>query len=301
MKPIQIIIPMMVGAVLLACTSKNGQTDASGTFEATEILVSAQAAGTLEEFKVEEGQAVKAGQILGYIDTIQFHLKRNQLLASIEAIRSRLPDVSIQLAALEQQLATAKTERNRVGKLIESHVAPQKQADDFDAQIKILQKQISASRNSLDKTQQGAVKDIEALRAQLEQVEDMLDKSYVRSPIDGIVLVKYTEQGELASQGKILFKVADMRKLKLRVYVTADQLSKLKLGQPIKVNAEFGSKENKTYQGIVSWISDKSEFTPKTIQTRDERANLVYAVNVEVPNDGNLKIGMYGGIYLENR
>ncbi len=299
MKALRILLPTLIGLALSACHSKNSATDASGTFEATEVMISAQANGIIEAFTVEEGYNVPAGVVLGYIDTVQLALKKKQLQASLRAIKAKLPDVGIQIAALEQQLATAGKEQKRLENLVRSNAAPQKQLDDVNAQLEVLQKQLNASRSSLENGNASASDEMDALKAQLEQVEDLLAKSYIQSPIGGTVLVKYAEQGELAAPGKVLFKVADMNRMKLRVYVTADQLAKLKVGQQVRVNAEFGTTENKAYRGTVTWISDKSEFTPKTIQTRDERANLVYAVFVSVPNDGNLKIGMYGGIYLE--
>ena len=301
MKAFHLIIPLFVGISFYSCGSKIGQTDVSGTFETTEILVSAQATGTILALNMEEGQVLKANQQIGFIDTIQLALKKKQLRASIQALKSRLPEIDVQMAVLQQQLSTAKSEQARLTKLVGANAAPQKQLDDVVAQIAVLQKQMTATKSTLKNGNDGADNEIVALNAQLEQIDDMLRKSYIKSPIDGTVLVKYAEVGELAVQGKTLFKVADISKMILRVYLTADQLAKLKVGQKVKVNAEFGLKENKSYNGTVSWISSNAEFTPKTIQTRDERANLVYAAKVLVPNDGNLKIGMYGGIYLETK
>lgn len=284
--------------VLVSCHSKNGSTDASGTFEATEVIVSAQATGPILAFDIEEGQDVKAGANLGFIDTIQLDLRKKQLLASIQAAQTRKPDVEVQVAALEQQIATAKSEKRRVENLVKANAADQKQLDDLNAQIEVLTKQLKATRTTLESSNSGINKESSALKIQVDQINDQLRRSYISSPINGTVLVKYAETGELAVQGKSLFKVADMSQMVLRVYVTADQLAKLKLGQTVDVNAELGSTDNKAYQGTVTWISAKSEFTPKTIQTRDERANLVYAVKVAVKNDGILKIGMYGGIHF---
>jgi len=202
----------------------------------------------------------------------------------------------VQVASLQQQITTAGTERARVSNLLASGAANQKQLDDINAQIKVLEKQLKATRQTLENNTKGIHGESEALEDQVAQIEDQLQKSRISSPIDGTVLVKYAEAGELATPGRSLFKVADMKNMTLRAYVTADQLAQLKVGQTVKVNAEFGSEANKAYQGKVAWISSKAEFTPKTIQTRDERANLVYAVKVSVKNDGDLKIGMYGGI-----
>jgi len=291
-----LIVPVFL--LLVSCHSKNGTSDASGTFEATEVIVSAQATGTILNFKVEEGQDLKAGANLGFIDTIQLDLRKKQLLATIQASQTRKPDVEVQLAALEQQIATARSEKRRVENLVKANAANQKQLDDLNAQIEVLTKQLVATRTTLESSTSGINKESSALKIQVDQINDQLRRSYISSPIDGTLLVKYAETGELAIQGKSLFKVADMSQMILRVYVTADQLSKLKLGQTVDINAELGTTDNKAYKGIVTWISAKSEFTPKTIQTRDERANLVYAVKVAVKNDGNLKIGMYGGIHF---
>lgn len=285
--------------LLIACKSKNGEADASGTFEATEVIVSAQATGTLLSFQVSEGQDVKAGDNLGFIDTIQLDLRKKQLLASIQAAQTRKPDVDVQVAALEQQIVTARSEKRRVENLVKANAANQKQLDDLNAQIEVLVKQLKATKTTLESSTSGIDKESSALKIQIEQINDQIRRSYISSPIDGTVLVKYAEAGELAVQGKSLFKVANMKQMLLRVYVTADQLAKLTLGQTVNVNAEMGTTDNKAYKGTVTWISAKSEFTPKTIQTRDERANLVYAVKVAVENDGVLKIGMYGGIHFD--
>jgi len=291
-----------IPAVLLltSCHSKKDTSDASGTFEATEVIVSAQATGTILAFQIDEGQDLKAGTNLGFIDTIQLELRKKQLQASIQAAQTRKPDVEVQLAALEQQIATARTEKHRVENLVKANAANQKQLDDLNAQIEVLTKQLTATRSTLESSTSGINKESSALKIQIDQINDQLRRSYISSPIDGTVLVKYAETGELAIQGKSLFKVADMSQMILRVYVTADQLAKLEVGQTVDVNAELGSTDNKSYKGTVTWISAKSEFTPKTIQTRDERANLVYAVKVAVKNDGILKIGMYGGIHFNN-
>jgi HlyD family secretion protein len=295
------IIPVFTAAfgflsILTSCGKSASETDASGTFEATEVIVSSEANGKILEFNVQEGQNIVAGQSLGYVDTVQLYLRKKQLMTSIKAAQTRKPDVNAQIAALQQQITTAKSEKKRVENLLKANAANQKQLDDINAQIEVLQKQLNASKITLESSSQGINEESEALRIQVDQIDDQLRKSYITSPIKGTVLVKYAEAGELAMQGKSLFKVADIENMILRVYVTADQLAQLKVGQTVDVNAEFGSEGNKAYQGKVAWISSKAEFTPKTIQTRDERANLVYAVKVSVKNDGNLKIGMYGGI-----
>jgi len=285
--------------LLASCGKSKSDMDASGTFEATEVIVSSEANGKIQKLNLQEGQDVRARQLLGSVDTIQLYLRKKQLLASIQASQSRKPDVRAQVAALQQQIVTAKSERARIENLLKANAANQKQLDDINAQILVLQKQLNASRITLESSNKGINEESDALKIQVAQIEDQLRKSYISSPINGTVLVKYAEAGELAMQGKALFKVADVENMTLRAYVTADQLAKLNVGQAVNVNAEFGSEGNKTYKGKVVWVSDKAEFTPKTIQTRDERANLVYAVKVFVKNDGNLKIGMYGGIKFQ--
>lgn len=281
-----------------SCSNKDIKNDASGTFEATEIIVSAEANGSILAFDLQEGQTLKTAQIVGYIDSLQLYLKIKQLRASYSAVESRRPDVKTQVASILQQIETAKTEKLRIESLLKANAANQKQLDDINAQIAMLEKQFDAQKTALENTNRSIGGESSALEIQMAQLEDQLQKCRIISPIDGTVLVKYAEKGEFAAMGKPLFKIADTENMFLRAYITSGQLTKIKVGQKVKVLAEFGDKENKEYEGIVTWISDKSEFTPKTIQTQDERANLVYAVKIAVKNDGFLKIGMYGGIQL---
>jgi len=291
-----------LGMVLLlsSCSNKNNQYDASGIFEATEVIVSSQGTGELMAFNITEGLDVEAGKQVGYIDTIQLHLKKRQLLAGMKAVESRLYNVSKQVASLEQQIATQKNERKRFENLIQSKAANQKQLDDINAQIALLEKQLIAQKETLENNNQSVSGESLSLIMQVAQVEDQIRKSIIASPISGTVLSKYAEQGEFTTPGRSLFKVADISNLNLRVYVTADQLTSLQINQEVKVYADRGKSDRKEYSGTVAWISDKAEFTPKTIQTRDERANLVYAVKVAVKNDGYIKRGMYGELKMEN-
>lgn len=294
--------PFLFAVIVLslsACKNKDNDYDASGTFEADEIIVSSEANGRIIQLDIEEGSQLKAGEIVGYVDSLQLYLKRKQLQANIRAIESRKPDISSQVAALQQQIATAKTEKQRIENLLKSNAANQKQLDDINAQIAILQKQLDAQKSTLEINTRGISEDGSVLAVQIAQLDDQLRKCRIISPIDGTVLVKYAEGGEVTAQGKPLFKIANTGNMTLRAYVTADQLSKLKLGQSVKVHSDFGKDESREYPGIITWISDKSEFTPKTVQTRDERANLVYAVKVKVKNDGYVKIGMYGNFKIE--
>lgn len=283
---------------LSACKNHDDDYDASGTFEADEIIVSSEASGRIIQLDLDEGSQLKEGETVGFVDSLQLYLKRKQLQANIRAIDSRRPDIDRQVAATQQQIATAKTEKVRIENLLKSNAANQKQLDDINAQIAVLQKQLDAQKSTLEISTKGISEDGSVLAVQIAQLDDQLQKCRIASPIDGTVLVKYAEAGEVTAQGKPLFKIANTGKMTLRAYVTADQLSKIKLGQSVKVHTDFGKDESKEYNGIITWISDKSEFTPKTVQTRDERANLVYATKIAVKNDGYLKIGMYGGIKL---
>lgn len=285
-----------VALFLSACGNRNAAYDASGIFEATEVIVSARGTGEIVQFDIMEGQNVEANKQVGLIDTVQLYLKKVQLLANLKAVDSRRYNVSRQIASIEQQITTQKTEQNRYENLVKANAANQKQVDDIRAQIALLEKQLAAQTETLENSNRSVSGESMGLEAQVAQIDDQIRKNIIYSPIDGTVLSKYAEQGELATQGRTLFKVADIANMNLRVYITADQLNSLKIGQQVKVFVDQGKSGRKEYPGTVIWISDKAEFTPKTIQTRDERANLVYAVKVAVNNDGYIKKGMYGEI-----
>ena len=286
--------------LLAACGNGNNGYDASGVFETTEVTVSARGTGELIRFDIREGQTVKAGEAVGLIDTTQLHLQKMQLLGTLKAVDARRYNVERQLASLRRQLATARTEQTRFENLVRENAATQKQLDDIAAHTAVLESQLTAQTETLTSGNASIDGETQAMSAQLAQLEDRIAKSVVASPTDGVVLSKYAEQGELASQGRPLFKVGDLENMFLRVYITADQLTSLKLGQKVRVFADRGEKERREYEGAVGWISDKAEFTPKTIQTRNERANLVYAVKVAVTNDGYIKSGMYGEILIND-
>jgi HlyD family secretion protein len=292
---------LLLSAILActACTHRQGYYVASGAFEATEIVVSSQATGQIMQFDLTEGQTLKANQTVGWIDTLQLHLKKEQILASIKAAGSRAYNVTLQMASLKQQIAKQQTELARFQNLKKANAATQKQVDDIQSSIDILQKQLAAQAETLQKGNSSLSSEIEALQIQVEQVQDLIDKSIISSPADGTVLAKYAEQGELSVQGRALFKIAAMDHIYLRAYITADQLTQLKLSQEVAIFADFGKKEMTEHKGTITWISDKAEFTPRTILTKNERANLVYAVKIAVPNDGYLKIGMYGEIRMK--
>lgn len=289
---------MLVVLLSAACGKNGGAFDATGTFEATEVIVSAEVAGKLMCFDVMEGEIVQANEVVGYVDTVQLYLKKLQLEANLTAVGSRRADIQKQIAATKQQIATARHEQQRFVGLLKANAANQKQVDDLDAQVAVLEKQLAAQISTLENNNRGVTGESSAVEVQVAQLDDQLLKCRIVSPLTGTVLVKYAEPGEYTSPGKGLFKVADLQHIYLRAYITADQLSRMKLGQEVSVYSDFGQKDYKEYPGRVTWISAKAEFTPKTIQTRDERANQVYAVKITVVNDGLLKIGMYGGIKI---
>ena len=286
----------IIALALFGCNRNKYTYDASGTFEATEIIVSSEATGRLEWFAVEEGDKLKAGQQIGLVDTVQLYLNKLQLQANRRAVGSRTLNVSRQIAATQQQIATQQREKERTERLIAANAANTKQLDDIDASIAVLEKQLAAQHESLQSNNLSVSGEAIGVEAQIASVEDRIARSCIASPIDGTVLVKYAEQGEFTSPGMPLFKIAAIERMILRAYVTSGQLSGLKIGQRVAVYTDFGDNDSRQYEGTVTWIADQAEFTPKTIQTKDERANLVYAVKIAVANDGFLKIGMYGDV-----
>lgn len=281
----------------ISCT-KEAEFDAQGTFEATEVVVSSEATGRILNFDIEEGMAIAANQTVGTIDSLQLHLQRKQLVAQQSALLASRPDVKKQVAALREQIAKQKTELRRVENMLRDGAATQKQKDDIEAQIKIMEGQLEAQLSTLDKNTSTINGNSVVLEAQIAALDDRISKCSIISPVGGTVLVKYAEAGELASAGKPLMKIADLKNIYLRAYFTSDQLANVKLGDEVKVVADFGGTERYDYTGRVAWISSESEFTPKTIQTKDSRANLVYAVKIAVENDGRLKIGLAGEVVL---
>ncbi|EEF87425.1 HlyD family secretion protein [Bacteroides cellulosilyticus] len=283
-------------ALFSACGNGAPKYDATGTFETTEVLVSAEASGRLLYFDIEEGMLLKAGEEVGVVDTVQLYLKKLQLEASLKSVEEQRPDILKQVAATKEQISAAQRERNRVANLLKVGAANQKQLDDAEDQLEVLRKQLVAQNSTLSNSHQSLTWQSSSVGIQVAQVEDQLRKCHITSPIIGTVLAKYAEAGELTAMGTPLFKVADTEQMYLRAYITSEQLSQVKLGQKVTVFSDYGTDEHKQYPGVVTWISDTSEFTPKTILTKNERANLVYAVKIAVHNDGLLKIGMYGGV-----
>lgn len=283
-------------ALFSACGNGAPKYDATGTFETTEVLVSAEASGRLLYFDIEEGMLLKAGEEVGVVDTVQLYLKKLQLEASLKSVEEQRPDILKQVAATKEQISAAQRERNRVANLLKVGAANQKQLDDAEDQLEVLRKQLVAQNSTLSNSHQSLTWQSSSVGIQVAQVEDQLKKCHITSPITGTVLAKYAEAGELTAMGTPLFKVADTEQMYLRAYITSEQLSQVKLGQKVTVFSDYGTDEHKQYPGVVTWISDTSEFTSKTILTKNERANLVYAVKIAVHNDGLLKIGMYGGV-----
>lgn len=296
MKKAVFYITAAVAMLCTACSNNDTEYDASGVFETTEVIVSAKGTGELISFHVDEGQIVNMGQELGCIDTLQLYLKKKQLLSTISATESKCLSESRQVASIQQQISNLQRERKRFTELVRENAANQKQVDDIDYQIMVLQRQLAATSEQIGSNNSSLTGQKGSIAAQIAQIEDQMHNSIITSPIQGTILTKYMEQGEFAAHGKPLFKVGNIQDMKLRAYITADQLTTLKIGQKVKVYADQGKADRKEYPGTVTWISSKAEFTPKTIQTRDERANLVYAVKIAVKNDGLIKEGMYGDV-----
>lgn len=294
MKKIMILATGLV--VLASCGNKDVDYDASGVFETTEVLVSARGTGEIVSLNIEEGQQVKANEELGRLDVTQLELKKDQLKSGKSAATSRKLNTVQQVASINQQIQNLQKEKARFQALLRDGAATQKQVDDIGYQIAVLQKQLSAVNEQVSTANTSIDGQSAGFDAQIGQVDDMLRQAVITSPIDGVILSKYAEQGEFAAPGRALFKVADVSQMRLRAYITADLLTNVKIGQKVKVYADQGEKGRKEYEGTVSWISSEAEFTPKTIQTRDERSNLVYAVKVDVKNDGIIKRGMYGDV-----
>jgi len=282
--------------ILLACGNNEKDYDATGTFEATEVTVSAEQSGTLLKFTISEGDQLSQDAEVGLIDTTQVWLKIQQTCATKEVYQSQKPDMEKQIAATRQQLAKARQDQQRYTELVADGAAPTKMLDDATNQVKVLERQLEAQMSSLSTSTNALGKQMAATDVQVSQLQDQLRKCHITAPITGTVLEKYAEQGEFVAPGKPLFKMADTEQMFIRAYVTSAQLQRVKVGQQAKVFADYGNGQRKEYDGTVTWISSKSEFTPKTILTDDERANLVYALKVAVRNDGYVKIGMYGEV-----
>jgi len=285
--------------LIVSCKNENGMRDASGTFEAIETIVSAEANGKILELNIEEGNLIKQDQQVGYIDSLQLHLTRLQLMQNRKAILSGRPDVTTQIESLQKELENAMNDKKRIENLVKGEVASQKQLDDAYTRVSVLQSKIDAQKSVLGTTTSTLNEQSNTVEFQLAQVEDQLRKCRIVNPVTGTVLTKYANAYEMVSTGKPLYKIADLSTIILRAYITGNQLPNIKLNQKVKVYTDDGKGGFKETEGSISWINDKAEFMPKTIQTKDERANMVYAIKINVKNDGAYKIGMYGEIKFQ--
>jgi HlyD family secretion protein len=308
-------LPLLFSTLLIACGTKKEVYDASGSFEADEVVVSSQQSGQLLSFNVNEGDSLTQGQIVGTIDSTSLALQKAQVRATIKSLSEKTANVAPQIGLLQDQLSVQQAqlknllhERERTERLVKADAATGKQLDDINAQIDVIrrqmnvtQQQIAVQRNNTATQNRSILSESTPLQKQAAQVEEQISKTKIVNPINGTVITKYAEEGEVTAPGKALYKIADLSTLTLRAYVTGAQLSQIRLGQQVKVLVDDGAKGYRTYNGTIYWISSKAEFTPKTIQTKEERANLVYAVKIRVKNDGYLKIGMYGEVQLQNQ
>lgn len=290
----KIIYIILTGLIVASCGNQNNKADAYGNFEATEVVVSAMAQGEILSLDIEEGDVFEEGAVVGLIDTTDLHLKKVQLMKSIAAVKTRLVTIQAQMEVQEQQKANLMVDKDRIDKLFKDGAATRKQLDDINGAVDLLNAQIKATLSQKQQIQA----ETETLEIQVEQVEEALSKCFIKNPSTGTVLTKYAEAGEVAAPGKALYKLADLTTMKLKVYVSGDQLPHVSIGQEVEVQFDKTRTENSSVTGKVSWISSTAEFTPKTIQTKEERVNLVYAVKVLVANDGSLKIGMPGEVYF---
>lgn len=291
------IYTILAGMSLTAC-QKEVLYDATGIFEATTVTVSAETTGKILTLSVEEGDSVCQGQLFAEIDASLLELQKQQLQNQQNSAESSSPDISAQTAALQSQIAHQESEVKRLERLLADNATTQKSYDDAMAYLRTLKDQLNAMQSSLGKSRQSISDNSQAIQSQQEQIDEQIEKSKISSPITGTVLEKYAEPGEFATPGRPLIKLADLNKIYLRCYFTASQLANIKINQEVTVIADFGGDEQFEYPGTIVWIAEESEFTPKSIQTNDSRANLVYAAKVAVKNDGRLKIGQYGEVRL---
>lgn len=295
------ITAILLAAALTACRSNDDNADAYGNFEAVETVVSAEGTGKLLSFTVEEGMTLPADTIVGWIDSTQLSLKKSQLKANIRAVLSKVPETGPQLEVIRQQIATQKVEQRRIQNLVKANAATTKQLDDVNAQIAVLEKQYRSLASSLQTQVSGYTSETQPLEAQVLQLNDQLRQTRIVNPVGGIVLTKYVEPGEVVNYGKPLYKIANLSSLILRAYVGEELLGHVKVGQQVTVRTDEPGGKYRQWPGTVTWVSAEAEFTPKVIQTKEERTNLVYAVKVKVENDGSLKIGMPAELKLSNR
>ena len=297
----KILTAVIIGIVAMGCGNKNQEYDATGVFETTEAIVSARGTGEILELNLSEGQTVAKNQKVGILDITQLELKKQQLESALKSTSGRRLTTDKQVAGLRQQIANLQKEKARFEDLLKEDAATQKQVDDIGYQISVLQKQLSAAEEQVLSANSSISDQSQSIYYQIKQIDDQIRQASILAPIDGVVLSKYAEQGEFAAPGRALFKVGDIKNMKLRAYLSAPQVTTLTLGQKVKVYADIDETDSREFDGTVEWISSEAEFTPKTIQTRDERSNLVYAVKIAVSNpDGIIKRGMYGDLKINN-
>ena len=280
-----------LGYLLCSCNDEN-QSDAFGNFEATEVIISSESTGRLISFEVEEGQKLKPGDMLGYIDTTQLHLKRQQLKASKAAIEANIPDIIAQIDAIEEKKKVLLVELNRVIRLLKDSAATTQQLDDISGKIRVLEKQ----KHAIETKNAPVLNQAKAMNAQISQIDDLIAKSVITNHVEGTVLIKYAEAGELTAAGKPLYKIANLDKMYLKAWVDESQLSEVKLGQTVQILTDASEGQLKTLKGKITWISSEAEFSPKNIQTREDRVSEVYAIKIRTENDGSLKIGLPGEV-----
>ena len=284
---------VVIAVVLLtACSGNNNDSDAWGNFESKEIMVSAEAQGKIMQLTIEEGDVLEKDQLVGVIDTTMQYLQKQQLIAQKQAVSTKIANVNAQIAVQEEQKQNLGKEKNRIEKLFTEKAATQQQFDDITSKFEIVNKQIAATKTQID----AIYKELNVIDKQIDVLNEQIRKAGIINPINGTVLEKYIEAGEMAAMGKAIYKISKLDEIDLRVYVSGAQLPMVKIGQEVAVFLDKNKKENQQYTGVVSWISNQAEFTPKIIQTKEERVNLVYAVKVRVKNDGNIKIGMPGEV-----
>lgn len=286
---------LLTTSVLISCNKNNDKADGYGNFEAVETTISAESNGKLLAFSIEEGQTIKKGTVVGYIDTIQLNLKKEQLRVSKNSIVSKSRSVLSQIQVLKSQQKTATISKDRIENLIKANAGTQKQLDDVEGKIDVIKQQI----RSVEIQNAPIVNELKSIDIQIKQLNDLIQKSKITNPINGTVLVKYVEPNEITSFGRPLYKIADLSTMQLRVYISEVQLAATKIGQEVTVKIDAGD-IMKDYTGTISWIASEAEFTPKIIQTKEERVNLVYAVKINVKNDGSLKIGMPAEMWIGN-
>lgn len=294
--PMKSSLYLLTALLIFSCSTNNGKFDATGTFEATETIISSEATGKLISFTLEEGQVLKKGQKVGAIDSTQLYLTKLQLRESQKAVLAGKPDIRTQVEATKREIDNTLVEKRRIENLVKGEVANQKQLDDINTKLAVLEAKLAAQQNSLKTATSTLTEQSNAITVQMSIVQDQLARCNIVNPMEGTVLTKYAMQNEMTLPGKALYKIADLSTVILRAYISGSQLSEIKLGQSVKVLVDAPDDGYKEYAGTITWVSDKAEFTPKTIQTKEERANLVYAIKIDVKNDGYLKLGMYGEV-----